>query len=124
MTTPKCSDAHVSVRSLVSLAVLVGLLAALCCPTSVSSARRRPQKSRRQGKVGRRWQEGDVRLVRGRTRSAGTVLLYHEGKWGAVCDDMWDVANSDVVCRQRGFPGSARPALKMEFGGRGRREYC
>ena len=51
------------------------------------------------------------------------MLLYHKGSWGAICDDMWNDAAADVACRQRGFPGSARAPLKMEFGGRGKREY-
>ena len=128
-----------SVRRLLSAAVAVGLLLALTCPPSAAAVKRDPrasQKARREGvkvkvkakaKAGGRWprwQEGDVRLVRGRTRSAGTVLLFHQGKWGAVCDDLWDPAASDVACRQRGFPGSARPAFKSEFGGRERRKCC
>ena len=26
-----------------------------------------------------------------------------------MCDDLWDSANSDVACRQLGFPVAARP---------------
>ena len=48
-------------------------------------------------------EDGEVRLAGG-NYTAGRVELCYNNIWGTVCDDLVDVNEARVICRQLGVP--------------------
>ncbi|NP_999647.2 scavenger receptor cysteine-rich protein [Strongylocentrotus purpuratus] len=58
----------------------------------------------------------DVRLVGGSNEAEGRIEIQHNGVWGTICDDSWDINDANVVCRMLGFQGASGALGSARFG--------
>lgn len=57
-----------------------------------------------------------VRLVNSDSTCSGRVEVFHNGQWGTVCDDAWDMNDAHVVCRQVGCDNATSAMRYAHFG--------
>lgn len=68
-------------------------------------------------------EEGAIKLVGGRNgEHEGNVEIFHNGKWGNVCDDEWDKYEAEVVCKQLNYHLGGKATHSGAFG-KARRKY-
>ena len=57
--------------------------------------------------------EGTLRLVGlPSTTKEGKLQIFHDGVWGNICDDNWDMRDANVACRQLNFGEAEAPLLR------------
>uniref|UniRef100_A0A8D1ZPT1 SRCR domain-containing protein n=2 Tax=Sus scrofa TaxID=9823 RepID=A0A8D1ZPT1_PIG len=85
-------------------------------------------KTGRPGNPGQKGQKGEkgsgsmlkpsktVRLVGGSGPHEGRVEIFHDGQWGTVCDDRWELRGGLVICRSLGYQGVKNVHKQAYFG--------
>ena len=58
-----------------------------------------------------------IRLNGSGNNISGRVEIFNPNfGWGTVCHDYWDITDSNVVCRQLGFPGAIAKRYRAYYG--------
>ncbi|EDO27792.1 predicted protein, partial [Nematostella vectensis] len=56
-----------------------------------------------------------IRLVNGKEPYMGKIEVWHDDRWGEVCDHGWDYKGARVVCRMLGYPDAIRFTFETDF---------
>ena len=59
--------------------------------------------------------QGSLRLTGGVHSELGRLEIYHDGEWGSICDDSFDMADAHVACRQLGYTEAVRILPSNEY---------
>ena len=57
-----------------------------------------------------------VRLKGSSVPGSGRVEVFHNGEWGTVCDDSWDINDGHVVCRMMGYTHAFQVKTSATYG--------
>jgi hypothetical protein len=57
-----------------------------------------------------------LRLRGGSNSFEGRIEFFHEGEWGTLCDDWWDINDATVLCHQLGYSGAVYARGNAYFG--------
>ncbi|XP_066092758.1 macrophage scavenger receptor types I and II isoform X1 [Saccopteryx bilineata] len=100
-------------------------------PIGFSGLRGAPGPSGKMGRPGNPGQKGQkgekgskstlsssktVRLVGGSGPHEGRVEIFHDGQWGTICDDHWELRGGQVLCRSLGYQGVRNVHKNANFG--------
>nr|AJT35020.1 sperm-activating peptide receptor [Diadema mexicanum]AJT35021.1 sperm-activating peptide receptor [Diadema mexicanum] len=102
MSKPRCL--------LVCMVLCVGVLIGEVCAVDLSEYFIAEQN------YGREPVEGNLRLVHGRTPNEGNVEIWHQNRWGGICDYLWDINDANITCKQLGFPQATKALDRSFFG--------
>nr|XP_012615819.2 macrophage scavenger receptor types I and II isoform X1 [Microcebus murinus] len=84
-----------------------------------------PGSTGRPGQKGQKGEKGSgntstlsrtVRLVGGGGPHEGRVEIFHNGQWGTICDDRWELRVGLVICRSLGYQGVQSVHKAAHFG--------
>ena len=48
--------------------------------------------------------ESPVRLAGGSTPYEGRLEIFHDGRWGTVCNNAFDTSAAKIICNSIGYP--------------------
>ncbi|KAJ8017942.1 Neurotrypsin [Holothuria leucospilota] len=57
-----------------------------------------------------------IRIVDGFSNSSGRVKVFVNDVWGTVCDDLWELLDATVVCKQLGYQTALAGPTEGYFG--------
>lgn len=86
------------------------------CNQQPTDARNQRQQLVRRHMKHLKKEEGAIRLVGGQSDNEGNIEIFHNGRWGNVCDDEWDKYEAEVVCRQLGYKAGGKATHSGVFG--------